>query len=125
MTLAAARDWLATLPFRDVNTERRYNAQGEDDPDGAACDPHAYVILGWREVDARMFWQFVELIRAEGYRGHYAPPYDPDRVMTNTYLQVDEWIYWFIGPRQLARHHSSRPQHEPIRASGRRPFGGR
>lgn len=112
--MAEASEWLTTLPFRDVNTERTYNAQGEDDPDGAACDPHAYVILGWREVDPRMFWRFAELIRAEGYEGTYAPPYDPDRVMTNTYLQVGEWNYWFIGPNQLARHHSSCRQHKPI-----------
>ncbi len=58
-----------------------------------------------------MFWRFVELIRAEGYEGSYAPPYDPGRVMTNTYLQIDEWIYWFIGPKQLARHHERFAQH--------------
>ncbi len=114
LTFDEARDWLATLPFRDVNTERRYNADGEDDPNGAACDPHAYVILGWREVDRAMFWRFVSLIRAEGYEGTYAAPYRPDRVLTNTYLQIDEWIYWFIGPVQLARHHERYAQHREV-----------
>lgn len=114
MTSTEARDWLATLPFRDVNIDRRYNAQGEDDPNGAACDPHAYVILGWREVDPKMFWRFVSLIRAAGYKGTYAAPYDPDRVMTNSYLRVDEWVYWFIGPKQLARHHKRFAQHRGV-----------
>lgn len=114
MTPSEARAWLTTLPFRDVDTERKYNAEGEPDPSGAACDPHAYVILGWREVDAATFWRFVALIRAEGYRGRYAAPYAPDRVMTNTYLRIDEWIYWFIGPRMLNRQRAEDVQHTAI-----------
>lgn len=113
MTLDEARAWLATLPFKDVDTTVRYDADGRN-PNGSACDPHAYVILGWRETDPSEFWQFVSLIRAKGYPGRYSPPYDLERVMTNTYLQIDDWIYWFIGPGMLNRQHRDHKQHERI-----------
>ena len=106
MTGTEAREWIEQLPWRAVQQV----PVGET---GKCPDPHEYVILGWREVDRCEFGRFVNLIRAEGYRGRYTPPYRPDAVMTNDYLQVGEWIYWFIYPRMLNRQHAEHRQHTP------------
>lgn len=58
-------------------------------------DPHEYVILDWSEVDSAAFDAFVRLIKTTGYKAQYRPPYR-DVVMTNRYLEVDGWCYWFI-----------------------------
>jgi hypothetical protein len=34
--------------------------------------------------------------------------------MTNDYLQIDDWIYWFIYPRMLNRQRAEHRQHEVI-----------
>lgn len=121
MTLTKAREWLARMAFRNVNTDLRYDDQGRRDEDGEACDPHAYVILGWNGIEREAFWGFVDLIRSQGHKGRYAPPYAPDRAMTNTYLQIDDWIYWFIWPKMLNRQHKDHQQHKPILEQDRVP----
>lgn len=88
-------------------------------------DPHEYLILGWREVDPDAFAAFVELIRTTGYRGRYAPPYDPDRVMENEYLELDDRIYWFIRPNMLNRQRADRRQHEVVGPRAGRPGAAR
>src|SRR5262245_4606746 len=91
-----ARQFIGAVPWRAVQMT----------PTGPAHkppDPHEYVILDWREVEPDRFWHFVNRIRNAGYRGRYRPPYDPAKVMVNWYLQVDDWIYWFIGPNMLNR----------------------
>ena len=77
-------------------------------------DPHEYVIRDWREVDTDLFDAFVRLIKAEGYRATYRAPYRPDYVMTNHYLEIDGWCYWFIYPRMLNREPAEHRKHEPI-----------
>jgi len=34
--------------------------------------------------------------------------------MMNDYLQIDDWIYWFIYPRMLNRQRAEHRQHEVI-----------
>jgi hypothetical protein len=111
ISLDEARAWLAELPFRWVRTELSYDAEGERDERGKPPDPHQYVILGWRGVEQPEFGRFVELIRARGYRARYSPPYAPERVMVNHYLELDGWIYWFIAPDMLNRQRAASPQH--------------
>lgn len=102
-----AREWIEQLPWRAVQ-------QVPVGDTGKCPDPHEYVILGWREVDQYDFGRFVNLIRAEGHRGQYTPPYRPGAVMTNDYLQVDDWIYWFIYPKMLNRHRAEHRQHTRV-----------
>ncbi len=81
---------------------------------GKTPDPHEYVIRDWQEVDDDLFEAFVQLIRAEGYRAEYVAPYQPDYVMTNDYLEIDGWCYWFIAPRMLNRERAENRKHVPI-----------
>lgn len=107
MTLEEAREFIDSVPWTAV----------KGIPEGPANkppDPHEYVILGWREVDRYEAGRFIKLIREKGYKGRYAPPYDPSKVMVNYYLQVDEWCYWFIGPKMLNRCLAELRQHEPL-----------
>jgi hypothetical protein len=86
-------------------------------PEGPADkppDPHEYVIKDWREVDPGRFHAFVRLIREQGYRGRYRAPYRPEVEMTNHYLQIGDWIYWFIYPTMLNRERAEHRKHEPI-----------
>ena len=77
-------------------------------------DPHEYVILEWREVPDRDFRHFCALIKQEGYLANYRAPYRPDYVMTNHYLEIDGWCYWFIRPNMLNRERAADRKHEPI-----------
>ena len=54
------------------------------------------------------------MIKAEGYRATYRAPYRPDYVMTNHYLEINGWCYWFIYPRMLNRERAEQRKHEPI-----------
>ena len=79
-------------------------------------DPHEYVIKDWGEVDADLFDAFVRLIQAEGYRATYRAPYRPDYEMTNRYLEIGGWCYWFIRPNLLNRERAEDRKH--VRISG-------
>ena len=78
------------------------------------ADPHEYVILGSREVPDRDFRRFCALIKQEGYIATYRAPYRPDYVMTNHYLEIDGWCYWFIHPNMLNRERAEHRKHKPI-----------
>ena len=107
LTLEDAQEFIALAPWRAVKAI----AGG---PANKPPDPHEYVIFGWQDVPREQVDGFVALIRAEGYRGRYTPPYDPSKTMTNDYLQIDDWIYWFIYPRMLNRQRADHRQHEVI-----------
>jgi hypothetical protein len=34
--------------------------------------------------------------------------------MTNHYLEIDGWCYWFIYPKMLNRERAEHRKHEPI-----------
>ena len=72
------------------------------------------MIKDWREVDTDLFDAFVELIKAEGYRARYRAPYRPNKVMTNQYLEIGGWCYWFISPKMLNRERAEHRRHTPI-----------
>lgn len=107
MTTREAEDFIACVPWRAVKMV-------EVGDTGKTPDPHEYVIRGWREVDADLFDAFVRMIKAEGYRATYRAPYRPDYVMTNHYLEINGWCYWFIYPRMLNRERAEQRKHEPI-----------
>ena len=107
LTTEDAQEFIALAPWRAVKAI----AVG---PANKPPDPHEYVIFGWQDVPREQFDGFVALIRAEGYWGRYTPPYDPSMTMTNDYLQIDDWIYWFIYPRMLNRQRAEYRQHEVI-----------
>ena len=107
MNVDEARTFIQSVPWRAV--QMRPSGQAGKPP-----DPHEYVIADWREVDSEELAAFVELIRARGYRGRYAPPYDPGKVMENDYLEIDDHIYWFIRPGMLNRQLAANRQHEVI-----------
>ena len=109
LALEEARDFIAGMPWRHV----RATPAG---PANKPPDPHEYVIVDWCGVDEVEFGHFVLLIRSEGYKGRYSPPYDPGRVMVNDYLQIDDWIYWYIYPNMLNRQRAEHRQHEVIPA---------
>ena len=113
MTMEEARAWIARLPWVQVKAIR-YGADGRPDPNGELPDPHQYVIGSWREVDETDLGRFVALIRSQGYRATYTPPYRPEQVQRNHYLQVDEWVYWFIRPQMLNRELAAHRKHTPI-----------
>ena len=104
--LTQARAFIESVPWRQV----RGTPEG---PLNKPPDPHQYVILGWESVDTEQFWLFVDHIRGHGYRGRYTAPYN-GRTMTNRYLPIDEWCYWFIRPRMLNRCLAELRQHERI-----------
>ncbi len=110
LTLEEARDFIARVPWRHV----RGTPGG---PANKPPDPHEYVIVHWAEVDEVEFGRFALLIRSEGYKGRYSPPYDPGKVMVNDYLQIDDWIYWYIYPKMLNRQRAEHRQHEVIPAA--------
>ena len=64
-------------------------------------DPHEYVIKEWREVDTEQFDSFVRLIKVKGYQARYRAPYRPDYVMTNHYLEIDDWC--LVHPAEHAQ----------------------
>ena len=72
------------------------------------------MIREWREVDDGELRAFVWLIKAEGYRATYRAPYRPNYVMTNHYLEIDGWCYWFIRPNMLNRERAEERKHKPV-----------
>ncbi len=107
MTMREAEEFIASVPWRAVKMV-------EVGDTGKTPDPHEYVIKGWREVDSNLFDAFVRLIKAEGYRARYRAPYRPDYVMTNRYLEINGWCYWFIYPNMLNRERAEDRKHQPI-----------
>jgi hypothetical protein len=65
-------------------------------------DPHFYQIGSAPEIDQEEFWRFVRTIREHGRRGRYVAPYNT-RTLYNTYLVIDEYVYWFVRPMMLNR----------------------
>lgn len=102
MTLDEAKAFIASVPWRQVREDR------------GPIDSHEYVINGWPEVDADDYWDFVRLIKRDGERGRYAPPYDPTRWMENSYLEIDKHVFWAIPPKQICRTLIEHRQHEPL-----------
>ena len=84
------------------------------DEAGKPPDPHQYVILEWDEVPIDGFARFRELIKQDGYRATYRAPYRPDYEMTNSYLELDGWCYWWIYPNMLNRERAEDRKHVPI-----------
>ena len=107
MTMREAVKFIASVPWRAV----RMVEVGDT---GQTPDPHEYVIKDWREVDINLFDAFVRLVKAEGYRAEYRAPYRPAYVMTNHYLEIDGWCYWFIRPNMLNRERAELRRHKPI-----------
>jgi hypothetical protein len=107
MTMREAAEFIASVPWRVV----RMVEVGDT---GKTPDPHEYVIEDWHEVDANLFDTFVRLIEAEGYGAKYLAPYRPEYVMTNRYLEINGWCYWFIRPNMLNRERAEHRKHEPI-----------
>lgn len=107
LTRHEAEEFIASVPWRAV----KMVAVGDT---GKTPDPHEYVIKGWRTVDAGSFDAFVRLIKAAGYRATYTAPYRPDYVMTNHYLEINGWCYWFIHPDMLNRERAEHRKHKPI-----------
>ena len=70
MTSREAEEFIASVPWRAVTMV-------EVGDTGKTPDPHEYVIEGWRGVDTKLFDAFVRMIKAEGYRARYRPPYRP------------------------------------------------
>jgi len=121
MTTREAEEFIGSVPWRHVRTvavgDGLTEAQAIErwgDHRHIAPDPHEYVIREWREVDADLFDEFVRLIQAEGYGATYRAPYRPDYVMTNHYLEVDGWCYWFIRPNMLNRERAKDRKYVPI-----------
>jgi hypothetical protein len=107
MTMREAEEFIASVPWRAVKMV-------EVGDTGKTPDPHEYVIKDWREVDINLFDSFVRLIKAKGYRARYRAPYRPEYVMTNHYLELNGWCYWFIRPNMLNRERAQDRKHEPI-----------
>jgi hypothetical protein len=121
ITMREAEEFIASVPWRHVkmvpvghglSEEKAIERWGEHRH--VTPDPHQYVIKDWREVDTKLFDAFVRLIKAEGYRATYRAPYRPDHVMTNHYLEIGGWCYWFIDPHMLNRERAEHRKHEPI-----------
>jgi hypothetical protein len=99
--LTRAQSFVASVPWRAVKTE----------PGGA--EPHSYVIRGWSSVDPDELDWFTTLIRREGHRGRYTPPYS-GKAQVNRYLDLNEYVYWWIWPRMLNRTRIDFAQHERL-----------
>lgn len=88
--------------------------------------PHEYVVKGWDrdDITEAEFWRFVELIKTTGREEVWTPPQEWVRrwgggPMTNRYLYVNDYAYWFTWPRKsvpmLNREHVSVQQKTPTR----------
>ena len=85
--------------------------------------PHQYVVKGWQKDDLteEEFWEFARIVKALGRIEEWTPPAEwvGGRVMTNRYLYVGEFAYWFTWPRKsvpmLNREHVSVQQESPTR----------
>ena len=122
MTIREAEEFIASVPWRHVKMVPVGHGLTEEEAimrwgeyRHITPDPHEYVIKEWHEVDTEQFEAFAQLIKADGYRAKYVAPYRPDYVMTNHYLEIDGWCYWFIYPNMLNRERAEHRKHEPIR----------
>ncbi len=69
--------------------------------------PHQYIVKGWDRDDITEpeFWRFVDLIKATGREEVWTPPDEwvrrwGGRAMTNRYLYIGRYAYWFTWPRE-------------------------
>ena len=102
--LARAREFIDSVPWRQVG-----NRPGG--PLNKPAEKHWYHIISTEHAPGA--WEFVDLIREHGYRGRYTPPYS-GRTMTFRYLEIDEHVFWFVWPRQIAKTRIEFQQHERI-----------
>ena len=107
MTKEQALAFIERVPWRWVREDR------------GPIDPHQYVISDWPEVEVGLYWEFVRLVRREGYQGTYRAPYRPEVELRNHYLELDGWVYWTIPPTQICRTRIEDRQHEPVPANQR------
>ncbi|HET6831317.1 MAG TPA: hypothetical protein VFH44_08220 [Solirubrobacterales bacterium] len=116
MSVAEARAFIDRVSWRWVQSRKCWYRDGEvrRDEAGKPPDPHQYVILEWDEVPSDGFARFRELIKQDGYRATYRAPYRPDYEMTNSYLELDGWCYWWIYPNMLNRERAEDRKHVPI-----------
>lgn len=88
--------------------------------------PHQYVVKGWDRDDITVeeFWAFAELVKARGQEEIWTPPAEwvrrwGGKPMTNRYLYLGEYAYWFTWPRNsdpmLNREHRSVQSATPTR----------
>lgn len=71
-----------------------------------AAGRHQYNVLGWSKDDLTrdQFWQLANVIRSVGRLEEWTPPegfYDSGnrRPMTNRYLYLGDYAYWYTHPR--------------------------
>jgi hypothetical protein len=92
--------------------------------------PHQYVVKGWDkdELTEDEFWRLANWIRTEGRLEEWTPPAEwvrrwGGRPMTNRYVHIGNYAYWFTWPKgrapMLNREHVSVQQAKPTR----RPVG--
>ena len=92
--------------------------------------PHQYVVRGWDRDDLieEEFWRVVALIKTQGRLEEWTPPQEwvrrwGGRRMTNRYLYMGDYAYWFTWPRgsvpMLNREHVSVQERDRTR----RPVG--
>ena len=88
--------------------------------------PHQYVVNGWDRDDITEdeFWGLVATIKAFGRVEEWTPPEEwvrrwGGRPMTNRYLYMGDYAYWFTWPRKsvpmLNREHISVQEQTPTR----------
>ena len=93
--------------------------------------PHQYVVLGWDRDDLTEaeFWLFVRTIQTLGRVETWTPPAEwvrrwGGRSMTNRYLYIGEFAYWYTSPRNrvpmLNREHVSVQMATATRTGSRR-----
>lgn len=110
MTMAEAQQFVASLPWRSVDTTRRYG------PNQASCDPHQYVIRGAEGVDDDAFRAFRQLVKDRGYRAAYRTPYDDPKTgkpkrLVSSYLELGDSVYWASWyPQSLNRTRADEDQ---------------
>ena len=121
MTMRQAEEFIGSVPWRHVKMVPVGHGLTEQEAvkrwgeyRNVTPDPHEYVIKEWREVDDEQLDAFVRLIKAEGYRATYRAPYRPNYEMTNHYLEIDGWCYWFIHPNMLNRERAEDRKHKPV-----------
>ena len=91
----------------DPPCEHQRELFGED----PIADPHWYVMRHY--VDGSEFRKVASAVRKLGYRAEYIRPYNP-RPLRNNYLELGEYVYWWIYPNQLCRTKIAWRQHRPL-----------
>ena len=90
--------------------------------------PHQYVVKGWDrdDITEAEFWAFADLVKTRGQVEIWTPPAEwvrrwGGRPMTNRYLYLGEYAYWFTWPRSsvpmLNREHVSVQRAAPTRTA--------